>query len=155
MLRKIENKVYDFFESVCSLFMLLMVLIVCYSVFGRFVLNKAPAWGDEIAIACMIWFGLISSSLAERDRKHIRISILDTVYPKKLSSFFRILNYFLKLFFGITICYNSVKLVIFNRNAYMASVNISQSWISLSGVFMGALMVFFLICNAKKELLNK
>lgn len=155
MLKKIENLLYKIGENLCVLFLLMMVIIVCITVFGRFVLNKTPAWGDEIAIACMIWFGLVSSSLAERDDKHIRISVLDTIYPKPLVRIFHLTSYLLKLFFGGVICYNSVKLVIFNKNVYMAGVHISEAWVSLAGTVMGILMILFLIFRVKKEILSK
>ena len=155
MLKKIEDFIYKIGEEICVLFLLLMVIIVCITVFGRFFLNKTPAWGDETAIACMIWFGLISSSLAERDDKHIRVAILDRVYPKTLVRIFHLISYILKLFFGGVICYNSIKLVIFNKNVYMAGVHISESWVSLAGTVMGFLMILFLIFRAKKEVFGK
>lgn len=155
MLKKIEDTIYNIGELLCIVFMFLMVVIVCITVFGRFVLNKTPAWGDETAIACMIWFGLISSSLAERDDRHIRITIFEKVYPKPLLRVFRVINYLLKLFFGAVICFNSIRLVIFNRNVFMTGARISQSFVCASGVVMGALMIIFLLFRWKKEILNK
>ena len=154
-LKKVEDVVYKVGENICMVFMLMMVIIVCITVFGRFVLNKTPAWGDEIAIACMIWFGLVSSSLAERDDRHIRVAIVDKVYPKKLVRVFHLVFYVLKVAFGAVILYQSVRLVAFNKRVYMAGAGISEAWVSLAGVFMGALMVFFLICRIKKELFDK
>lgn len=154
-LKKIEDIIYDIGEKICIVFLLAMVIIVVITVFGRFVLNKTPAWGDEVAIACMIWFGLVSSSLAERENKHIRVSILDKIYPKKLVRIFRIIFYLLKIGFGAIILYQSIRLVAFNKNVYMTGARISEAWVSLAGVFMGAIMLFYLICRFKKEVLEK
>lgn len=154
-LKKIEDIIYDIGEKICIVFLLAMVIIVVITVFGRFVLNKTPAWGDEVAIACMIWFGLVSSSLAERENKHIRVSILDKIYPKKLVRIFRIIFYLLKIAFGAIILYQSIRLVAFNKNVYMTGARISEAWVSLAGVFMGAIMLFYLICRFKKEVLEK
>jgi len=154
-LKKIEDIVYKIGEEICMLFMLLMVLIVVITVFGRFVLNKTPAWGDETAIACMIWFGLVSASLAERENKHIRVSILDKVYPKPLVRVFGLIFYILKIAFGAVILTQSIRLVAFNKKVYMTGARISEAWVSLAGVFMGAIMLFYLICRIKKEVLGK
>ena len=153
--KKIEDVVYTVGENICMVFMLLMVIIVVITVFGRFVLNKTPAWGDEIAIACMIWFGLVSSSLAEREDRHIRVSVLDKVYPKTLVRVFHLVFYILKLVFGGIILTQSIRLVIFNNRVFMTGVHVSQAWVSLAGVFMGAIMVFYLVCRIKKEVLGK
>ncbi|MBQ6124806.1 MAG: TRAP transporter small permease [Spirochaetales bacterium] len=155
-LNKIEDIVYTIGENICMVFMLLMVLIVCITVFGRFVLNKTPAWGDEIAIACMIWFGLVSSSLAERDDRHIRVSIVDKVYPKRLVRVFHIVFYILKIAFGAILTYQSIRLVIFNKRVFMTGApKISEAWVSLAGVVMGVIMLFYLITRFKKEVLKK
>ena len=155
MLKKIEDFIYKVGEQLCIVFLLLMVIIVCITVFGRFVLNNTPAWGDETAIACMVWFGLVSSALAERDNSHIRVSVLDNIYPKKLVRIFHLITYILKLFFAGIICWNSIRLVIFNRKVFMASVHISESWVSLAGTVMGIMMFAFLLFKIKKEIFNK
>ena len=155
MLKKIEDFIYKVGEQLCIVFLLLMVIIVCITVFGRFVLNNTPAWGDETAIACMVWFGLVSSALAERDNSHIRVSVLDNIYPKTLVRIFHLITYLLKLFFAGVICWNSIRLEIFNKKVFMASVPISESWVSLAGTVMGFMMLAFLLFRIKKEIFNK
>ncbi len=154
-MKKLENLVYKAAEYLCLAFMLLMVAIVVITVTGRYVFGRTPAWGDETAIACMIWLGLVSSSLAERDGRHIRITAVDKIYPPLLVKILHVVFYFVKVAFALVITVNSIKLVSFNRNVYMTGARISEAWVSLAGVFMGVFMIFFLICNFKKEVLGK
>ena len=81
--------------------------------------------------------------------------MLDKVYPKPLVRVFRLLFYILKIVFGCVILVQSIKLVIFNRRVFMTGVHVSQAWVSLAGVFMGSIMIFYLVCRIKKEVLNK
>lgn len=155
MLKKIEDVLYRIGEYLCIVFMLLMVVIVVITVVGRYVFSKTPAWGDELAIACMIWFGLVSSSLAERDKRHIRISVFDKIYPPLMVRILHIFYYFVKLGFSVIITINSMKLVKFNRNVYMTGAQISEAYVSLAGVVMGIFMCIFLLLHFKKEVLEK
>ncbi|MCF0238456.1 MAG: TRAP transporter small permease [Sphaerochaetaceae bacterium] len=155
MLKKIEDTIYKIGEWICIAFMLLMVVIVVITVVGRYIFNSTPPWGNELAIACMIWFGLVSSALAERDKRHIRITVVDSWYPPIVTRILKVLIYFAKLAFSVIIMWNSLKLVKFNKNVYMTGAPISESVVSFAGFVMGALMVIFLLCHFKKEVLNK
>ena len=75
---KTEKKIYDIFfdivEGFAVVFMSGMVGVVVYSVFMRYVMHRAPRWGDEIALLCMVWFGFLSAAVALKEDRHIRIN---------------------------------------------------------------------------------
>ncbi|MEY8338541.1 TRAP transporter small permease [Lachnospiraceae bacterium 62-35] len=72
--QKIYDIVFKFVEGAAVLFMWGMVCIVAYSVFMRYVMQKAPRWGDELALLCMVWFGFLSAAVALKEDRHIRIN---------------------------------------------------------------------------------
>ena len=154
-MKKMDEILYKIAEYICIVFLLMMVIIVVIDVVGRFVFNRTPAWGNEVAVACMIWFGLLSSSLAEHDERHIRVTVMDKVYPKKMVRVLHLIFYFIKLAFAVIVTVNSAKLVKFNRNVYMYGAKISQSWVSLAGFVMGIFMCLFLLLRMKREVLGK
>ena len=154
-MKKLDEILYKIAEGICIFFLLLMVVIVVIDVVGRFVFNNTPAWGNEVAVACMIWFGLLSSSLAEHDERHIRVTVVDKIYPKKMNRVLRLLFYVMKLAFAVIVTINSAKLIKFNRRVYMYGAKISQSWVSLAGFVMGIFMCLFLLLRLKREVLGK
>lgn len=82
---KVVKKAYDLFFDIikylCVVLMIIMVLIVAYCVFMRYVMNSTPRWGDEMALFCMIWFCLLSASWAYKENRHIRIDLWQNVLP--------------------------------------------------------------------------
>lgn len=149
---KVTDRLYQITDWICRFFMLGMVLIVTIVVVGRFIFNNTPGWGEELAITCMIWFGLLSSAMAEKRNDHIRIKILDTVYPKGLVRVFRIIHYFAKIAFSIVLIVVGAQLTIFNIPVVMSGLPLSESVIYASGPITGVLMLIFLLARFKKEI---
>ncbi|MCI8853482.1 MAG: TRAP transporter small permease [Lachnospiraceae bacterium] len=86
---KIFDYVYLFFMTICKLFFIGMVVVTAYVVFGRFVLNNSPSWGEELALLCMVYMSMISAALAIRKDTHIRMTIIDLFLPEKVVGFFK------------------------------------------------------------------
>lgn len=93
---RIVDFFYDAVQWVCVACLAGQVVVVSYTVFGRFVLNDTPPWGDEIARVLMVWMSLLSASLAVRDDTHVRITMLDrlfgTVGRKIRDTIFAVMN---------------------------------------------------------------
>jgi TRAP-type C4-dicarboxylate transport system permease small subunit len=47
-------------------------------------MNNAPRWGEEAALLCMVWFSLLSASLAIWDNRHIRVTIWELALPPRV-----------------------------------------------------------------------
>lgn len=86
---KFFDCVYLVFMTVCKLFFIGMVVVTAYVVFGRFVLNNSPSWGEELSLLCMVYMSMISAALAIRKDTHIRMTIIDLFLPEKVVGFFK------------------------------------------------------------------
>lgn len=84
IIKKAYDLFFDIVKYVCVAIMLIMVAIIGYCVFMRFVMNDTPRWGDEMAIFSMIWFCLLSASWAFKENRHIRIGFWSGVFPPKV-----------------------------------------------------------------------
>ncbi|MEA4932600.1 MAG: TRAP transporter small permease [Lawsonibacter sp.] len=84
-IRKLYDGLFKIVEFASAIFLAGMVVICFYSVVMRYVFHAAPRWGDEMALFCMIWYGLLSASLALKENRHIRIGIWDSLLPQKAS----------------------------------------------------------------------
>ncbi len=150
----ITDKLYNLTDWICRFFMLGMVLIVTIVVIGRFVFNTTPGWGEELAITCMIWFGLLSSAMAEKRNDHIRIKVLDTLYPKILVKIFRIAHYLAKLSFALILIVVGFKLTVFNIPVVMSGLPLSEAFIYAAGPVTGLIMLYFLLARFNKEIFS-
>ena len=65
---RIADKVVEY---VCKVMLLIQLVVVSGVVFGRYVYSYSPAWGEELALFAMVWFGLLSASTRVRDDAHL------------------------------------------------------------------------------------
>lgn len=149
---KTVDKLYNITDWICRIFMLGMVLIVTVVVIGRYVFNTTPGWGEELAITCMIWFGLLSSAMAEKRNDHIRITVLDTIYPKVLVRIFGVMHYAAKIIFALILIVQGFQLTIFTIPSVMSGLPLSEAFIYASAPVTGVLMLVFLLARFKKEM---
>jgi TRAP-type C4-dicarboxylate transport system permease small subunit len=62
-LMKTMERMYESINAVCSGLMIMQIIVITIVVFGRFVLNKSPAWGEGISLLCMVWFSMLSIAI--------------------------------------------------------------------------------------------
>ena len=86
---KFFDYVYLVFMTLCKIFFVGLVVVTAYVVFGRFVLNNSPSWGEELALLCMVYMSMISAALAIRKDTHIRMTVIDLFLPEKVVNFFK------------------------------------------------------------------
>lgn len=84
MLRKAYDGVFKIIEIICIIFVVIMIATMAYMVVMRYIFKNSPQWGDELALFCMVWIGLLSSSIAMKEDRHIRIQLWNLVLPPKI-----------------------------------------------------------------------
>jgi TRAP-type C4-dicarboxylate transport system permease small subunit len=90
--------------SVCGL--LVIVTIVFYQVFGRYVLNSSPTWTENLALVLILYVTLIGAAVGVRDAGHIGMDSLLMMLPDHLREKIELLIHVLVAVFGIAMAYN-------------------------------------------------
>ncbi|SME89905.1 TRAP-type C4-dicarboxylate transport system, small permease component [Tistlia consotensis] len=62
-----------------------MVAAICWQVFGRYVLNHAPGWTEEVARFLMAWITLLGSAAVLRRRGHIAVTVVVELLPRPVA----------------------------------------------------------------------
>jgi TRAP-type C4-dicarboxylate transport system permease small subunit len=132
-------------ERLCQAMMVIMVILTSYVVFGRYVLNKTPGWGEELPLLCMVWFSLLSASLAVIDDSHIRIQLFDTILPKKIVKGLKIFFHLLNTLFAIFMTIYGIKLSILTKTSVMPGMGIPVAFLYMSVAVSGLALVLTLI----------
>lgn len=145
------DRLYSFVFVACRIFLLLMVAIVSIVVFGRYVLRTTPGWGEELALFCMTWFGMLSAALAEYDNRHIRIQALDALLPKKVNYVLHLFFYLCKIIFSAILLIEGAKLTYLTRASVMSGIKMSWMWLYLSAPVTGLFLLLFLLGRIRLE----
>lgn len=123
---------YEAIELACKIILLAMVIVITYTVFGRFVLNKTPTWGEELSIFLMVWLAVLGSSLAVRNGTHIRMTIIEFLLPKAITVWLHRLAYGLVLVVGLVLFFAGVELYELFGDSILGALRISRKWLALA-----------------------
>jgi TRAP-type C4-dicarboxylate transport system permease small subunit len=145
--------IYRCIQWCCLVFVLLQVIIVSYVVFGRFILNKTPQWGEETALLCMVWFSLLSAALAMEDDSHIRMSFVDKFFGKKGIKIRNVFFLLINIVFCSLLIVEGIKLSILTIGSIMPGshlpVPVMYIPVPIAGVFYLYMQVTILIKEVK------
>lgn len=78
-----------------------MVVIVGWSVFGRFVLNDTPAWAEQVAMLLLGWVILGAAAAGVREGTHMGFDTLRGVMPAPLARLCELLSDLVIAGFGL------------------------------------------------------
>lgn len=143
--KSFRTKIYNGINNLCRIFMIIQVLVVSYVVFGRFVLHKTPSWGEELSLLAMVWFSLLSASLAVNDDSHVRIGLIDSILPKKILLWLKRVFFILTFLFALFMFIEGTKLVLLTVETILPGTGISSAWRYLSLPVAGLCLMVVLI----------
>ena len=96
------------FLSVGGLFMI--VAIVFFQVFGRYVLNSSPTWTESLALVLVLYVTLIGAAVGVRDAGHIGMESLLVLVPERIRNRIELLIHVLVMLFGAAMIWNGAVL---------------------------------------------
>ncbi|MDF0518066.1 TRAP transporter small permease [Bradyrhizobium yuanmingense] len=86
--------------------LLVIVAIVFYQVFGRYVLNSSPTWTENLALVLILYVTLIGAAVGVRDAGHIGMDSLLVMLPDHAREKIEIVIHVLVAVFGLAMAYN-------------------------------------------------
>ena len=94
-----------FEEHLLILIMSLMCILIFMQVLFRYFANLPLAWTEEIARYLFVWLIYIGSSLAVKNRKHIKVDAVMLLFGPKMKKVLLIVSNILFLVFAAIITY--------------------------------------------------
>ncbi|WP_273122408.1 TRAP transporter small permease [Bacillus weihaiensis] len=148
LLRKAVDRVTAFLT--CTL-MIVMVLIACWQVFTRFVLNSPSTVSEEFLRYALIWLTMLGSAYAYGKKKHLAVVFVARKIPEKYQIVVKLLVEAVVLVFIVVI------LLFGGTQAYQNAVGqvssalgMPMQYLYLSLIVSGVLFLFYLILHVKE-----
>ena len=132
---------YGMYCSVAGLFVI--VAIVAFQVFGRYVLNSSPTWAENLALVLILYVTLIGAAVGVRDAGHIGMESLLVLVPEGPRNKIEMLIHVLVAVFGGTMVYNGWILGASVASYKLANINLSEAWRYAPLVISGVLIILF------------
>ncbi len=95
---------YGMYLSVTGL--LVIVAVVFYQVFGRYVLNASPTWTESFALVLVLYVTLIGAAVGVRDAGHVSMESLLVLLPEGPREKIELVIHALVALFGAAMVYN-------------------------------------------------
>lgn len=147
---KLLNWLYFIIESVCKLLLFVMVSVIAYTVFMRYALNDTPTWGEGLSTFLMVWLALLGSSLAVRDGRHIRMTVIEYFIPKKAAKILHMTLHLLILLVGIVWIADGLMLYDLFSMSIIGALGISSKWQALALPVSGTALLIMLIARFRR-----
>jgi len=138
------KKFSDWLEEVLKVLLIVitgaMIVIIVYQVFGRYVLNKAPSWTEEIARFCLVWMSFLGAALIVKYKTSIRVTFFAAnFFTKKTEERLNLVSDYIIILFSIFMVVVGTMHVINTRIYFSEALHIPiwylNSVVPVSGVF--------------------
>ena len=136
-----------------ALFMSVLVSVVLFGVFNRFIFQFSYSWMDEAARYLMIWSCMLGSAIALRAGAHIGLAII--ISQLGSSKFWLMLiNNILVMVFLSAVAFFGMKLSISQMSRLSPTLQISMFWV-LSSVPIGSFIMIIHSLSIVRKLFHK
>jgi TRAP-type C4-dicarboxylate transport system permease small subunit len=127
----------------------LLLIVLFLQVLFRFVIKLPLGWTEEIAINALPWLCYFGSSLAVRERKHMRVDIVVHFMPPVLAKIFDLVADICFLGFSVFVLYFSSMLTrsLFINGAKTAVLGWSKGFIYIGIPIAFALTLYRLVMD--------
>lgn len=71
-------------DAVLALMLAVLVASLVWQVFGRYALDSAPGWSEELARYLMVWIAMLGSAAVMREHGHINVAVLVDALPPSM-----------------------------------------------------------------------
>ncbi len=123
--------------------MVVMVAIVAWAVFGRFVLNDTPAWAEQVAMLLLGWVILGAAAAGVRENTHMGFDILRDSLPTPVAALFALLSDVVVAGFGACMVWFGIELAVGVWDATLPTTGLPGGVEYLPMVLGGALITLF------------
>ncbi|MDX1390900.1 MAG: TRAP transporter small permease [Rheinheimera sp.] len=127
-----------------------IVLVVCWQVVSRFVLNAPSSITEEMSRALLIWIGMIGAAFAYRTGVHLGLDIVTRKFSPALQRYIAMLLTAAVVLFAVAVMLvgggNLVALT-YELNQISAALNIKMAYIYIAVPLAGGLIAFYGCCQ--------
>jgi TRAP-type C4-dicarboxylate transport system permease small subunit len=122
-----------------------MTIIVAWTVFGRYILNDTPAWGEPVSLFLMLWFILLGGAVGVREMDHMGFDVGLHYMRGGWKSALIYTNELLVTIFGLAMFGYGLQLALGVWSDTIPVVGISKGWDYVPIVVGGVMVALFSI----------
>jgi len=149
----------DYVAKIAELVMVslatLMVILVSYQVFQRYVLHYTPPWSEELSVYLMIWFGIIGIAVGVRRNAHMALNFFADLMPLRVQNTLTYVRYLLILIYCGFLTAEGIKMVDLTMSQRSPAMGMPVGFVYLALPVSMVLIILFTLESAGKAIRKK
>jgi TRAP-type transport system small permease protein len=130
-------------EHVMVALTVMMVSLVTYQVFQRYVLHYTPPWSEELAVYLMIWFGMIAMAAGIRRDSHMSLRYFADKLPQPVQQILEYVKYIATLVYAAVLTYQGYTMVELTIRQQSPAMHIPVGYVYLALPVSMALIILY------------
>lgn len=127
---------------------LAMVLLTCWQVFTRYILQNPSSWSEEMVSYLFAWMSLLGASLVVGERGHMNIPIIVERLGDKARKFFAIFGEVVAcIFAGVILVYGGVQITSLAMGQMTSALGVPVGIFYVVLPLCGVLNIIYTILN--------
>lgn len=126
----------------CVTLLTAQTLAIIMMVVGRYIFNKVPAWTEQFAVFCMVWFAMFSIALGVRNDAHVKVEVVDAFASPKVLVGFKLFGCLATMIFGFIMVRYGVALSQMTWKSMLSAFRVPVGLQYASAVAGGMFMLF-------------
>jgi TRAP-type C4-dicarboxylate transport system permease small subunit len=140
-----KQRIDSVLRTLCVVLFAMLVLLVCWQIFTRLVLNDPSVWSEEASRYTFIWLSLIGISVATGERADVAIDLLVKKLPVVAQRWVTALAYLSAISFAtIFMVYGGYLNAALSWNQKNPVLPVTQGVLYLAVPVAGVLLTFYL-----------
>jgi TRAP-type C4-dicarboxylate transport system permease small subunit len=120
-------------------------VVICSTVFTRYMLNLVPSWSEEIPRYMLVWITYLGAALCVRLQEHISLDIFFKLLPVRVQRLGHLGLNLLVGVVGIIMVIYGIGLVRQFGEDLMESIPVTNFWLYLAMPISGTLIVLYVV----------
>lgn len=127
---------------------LAMVILTCWQVFSRYILQNPSTWSEEMVSYLFAWMSLLGASIVVGERGHMNIPILVERFGGKARTFFAIFGEVIAcIFAGVILVYGGLQITNLAMGQMTSSLGIAVGVFYVVLPISGVINIIYTILN--------
>lgn len=153
--KKILNTIDNIIEYLCMGTLVVLVCIVFFQVFTRYVLKFTPRWSEETSVILLIWLGFITMAIGVKKGMHLSISAIVDLFPKPVRKVIYYFDELAVMIFGIILFIYGKDLSVATMSSTMPATQLPSGVLYAILPVSGALIIIYTIIRIFDLIIDK
>lgn len=120
-------------------------VIICYTVFTRYLLNFVPSWSEEVPRYMLVWITYLGAALAVHYKEHISLDVFFNLMPLRARRYGHLILNGLVAVVGLIMFVFGIGLVRAFGDDLMESIPVTNFWLYIAMPISGGLILLYII----------